>query len=127
MNTLETLQQEVQKYKQNRKTYDKAALQDIRDTISMCLFDLAEVYADSRFNSERAEFISKLERAKKEEELRGGVSKLTREQILNRARIECASQDEHVSEANRDYYYYRTIIETSNNILNSIASRINNI
>lgn len=127
MDTLQTLKEQVVLYKNHRKSYSREQLQDIRDEISTCLFELAEPLADSRFNYERSEFISKLEKAKTEESIRGGGIKLTREQVINRARVETALLDEQSISLHRDYQLLRGLIEGANNILNSIASRLNRI
>lgn len=127
MNTLEVLKQQVELYKLHRKSYSREQLQDIRDEISTCIFELAEPLADSRFNHERAEFISKLEKSRIEEGIRGSGAKVTREQVINRSRIETATLDEQTIELHREYQVIRGLIEGANNILNSIASRLNRI
>lgn len=126
MDSLQRLKEQVDLYKLHRKSYSKDQLQDIRDEICLCLFELAEPLADSRFNYERAEFLCKLEKAKVEESLRGGV-KMSREQLINNARIQTEAFDEEVLSQHREYQLLRGIIESANNIVNSIASRLNKI
>lgn len=126
MDSLQRLKEQVDLYKLHRKSYSKDQLQDIRDEICLCLFELAEPLADYRFNYERAEFLCKLEKAKVEESLRGGV-KMSREQLINNARIQTEAFDEEVLSQHREYQLLRGIIESANNIVNSIASRLNKI
>jgi len=137
MNILEKLDEQINLYAANKKSYSREQLQDIRDEISDCLYRLADPYADTRFNHERAEYLCKLERAKTEESLRGrakteeslrgGSTKMSREQILNKARIETSPFDEEVLNKHREYQSIRRKIEGASNILNSIASRLNRI
>jgi hypothetical protein len=127
MNILEKLDEQINLYAANKKSYSREQLQDIRDEISDCLYRLADPYADTRFNHERAEYLCKLERAKTEESLRGGATKISREQILNKARIETSPFDEEVLNKHREYQSIRRKIEGASNILNSIASRLNRI
>ena len=127
MNILEKLDEQINLYAANKKSYSREQLQDIRDEISDCLYRLADPYADTRFNHERAEFLCKLERAKTEESYRGGSTKMSREQIINRSRIETSSFDEEVLDKHREYQSLRRKIEGGDKILNSIASRLSRI
>lgn len=129
---LKELTESVSLYNDKRNSFDKRELQDLRDRISLSLFYLSDFYSSCRAASEMAEFTKKLCLAEKEESLRGVKvaetnKAMTREQIINEARITCKDKEEELIEANRKYYKIRMIVETASQILHSIASRLNQI
>jgi hypothetical protein len=129
---LKELTAAIEQYNEKRASFDKKELQEIRDRVSLSLFYLSDFYSSCRAEAEAAEFARKLCLAKTEEELRGRISQetgkaMTREQIINEARISCAERDGELVEADRKYYKIRMIVETATQILNSIASRINQL
>lgn len=129
---LKELTESVKLYTERRKSFDKGELQDIRDRISLSLFYLSDFYSSARAESEAAEFEKKICLAQTEESLRGTINDDTkkqksREQIMNESRLLCKDKEEKLVEANRKYYKIRMIVETASQILNSIASRINQL
>jgi len=129
---LKELTDSINQYNEKRNSFDKRELQDVRDKVSLSLFYLSDFYSATRAESEAAEFNKKMCLAQTEESLRGKVNEIsnkamTREQIINESRILCKDEEEKLIEANRKYYKIRMIIETATQILNSIASRINQI
>lgn len=129
---LKELTDSINMYNEKRNSFDKRELQDVRDKVSLSLFYLSDFYSATRAESEAAEFNKKMCLAQTEESLRGRVNEIsqkamTREQIINESRILCKDEEEKLIEANRKYYKIRMIIETSTQILNSIASRINQL
>ena len=129
---LKELTDSINMYNEKRNSFDKRELQDVRDKVSLSLFYLSDFYSATRAESEAAEFNKKMCLAQTEESLRGKVNEIsnkamTREQIINESRILCKDEEEKLIEANRKYYKIRMIIETATQILNSIASRINQL
>ena len=129
---LRELTESIGLYNENRNSFDKKELQDVRDKVSLSLFYLSDFYSATRAESEAAEFNKKMCLAQTEESLRGKINEvsnkaMTREQIINESRILCKDEEEKLIEANRKYYKIRMIVETASQILNSIASRINQI
>jgi hypothetical protein len=129
---LKDLTNAINTYNDNRHSFDKNGLQDIRDRVSLSLFYLSDFYSMTRADAEAAEFNKKLCLAQTEESLRGRINgdtnkPMNREQLINESRILCQSKELDMIEANRKYYKIRMIVETATQILNSIASRINQL
>lgn len=127
---LKELNSAIDDYSLSRTTLDPAELIDIRDRISLSRFYLSNEYAEVRHDAEAAEFRRKIFMATKAENLRltfTTAKKLTRDQLSDRVLI--ASEGEYVSEAEakKEYYKFKMVVESSAQILHSIASRINNL
>lgn len=127
---MEILKDSIEKYQLSHSTYDVKELQDIRDNISLSLFYLAQEYAYLKHKADTSEFLKKKKFATECEALRVKTDqitgkKLTREQITDRALINSSKESEELIESDKDFFEMKLIFDTSNQILNSISSRIN--
>lgn len=126
------LEDAVKRYSNSRFSLDLKELQEIRDILSTCVFMSADFLSEVRTDAEAAEYIRKQAVAEKQEKLRGSINPETNKpytqgQIENIARIETQDKEKEVVDQNRRYYRARLIVDSTYQILNSIASRMSMI
>jgi len=120
----------VSHYDDNKDNLDIMGLTKLREALAIALLQSAEFYSDLRSGAEAADYNRKQQFASLVESRRGSVDEAsgknyTATQLENLARIDNkVNEDAHV-EANKRYYRIRLIIDSVNQILNSISSRIN--
>lgn len=130
INNLNILKSSIERYQINHSTYDLKELQEIRDNISLSLFYLSQEYSYLKHKSDTCEYLKKKKFANECESLRNKSDeltgkKLTREQITDRAFLNSTQENEAMIDSERDFFEMKMIFDTSNQILNSISSRIN--
>lgn len=114
----------VLSYPQIRQTGSQEEIQTLRDEISECLFHFGDTYALIRSSAERGESVYKqcVEEKKK----------IWRERFNNKnvgladieAVLDCKSNLEQMHQKNEDFYRAKVLIESCENILNSLSSRL---
>lgn len=130
IDNLSILSENIQKYRSGHSSYDVKELQEIRDNISMSLFYLVQEYSMLKHKADSAEYFKKRKFAEECESLRNKTDeitakKFTREQITDKALLNSKEENENLIEAEKDFFEMKLIFDTSNQILNSISSRIN--
>lgn len=130
INNMKLLMESIERYKLNHSTFDTKELQEIRDSISLCLFYLSNEYALLKHLMDTKEYFKKKKFAQECESLRLKSDeitgkKLTREQITDKAFLNSTEENEQLIDAERDFFEMKLIFDTSNQILNSLSSRIN--
>lgn len=124
--TLVNITNLVKSYKSIRETGSILEIQELRDSISEQLFFFGEIYANIRSNAEKADSDYK---TCLEEKRRHWKQKLGKERgaaglAENEAFIECEELMDELNNRNRDFYLAKSLIERSEQILNSLSSRI---
>lgn len=118
-------------YKKNKNSFDIKQLQDLRENISLTLFYLSDSGSLALANYEMAEHNRKIAMAEKEQFYRDGSGedgkKMTVSEAQNLARIDCKEEAEASKEALRQKERVKIILSSTNQILNSISSRIHMI
>jgi len=127
---MEILRTSIERYQRNHSTYDVKDLQEIRDNISLSLFYLAQEYAYLKHKSDTDEYLKKRKFSQECESLRLKSDevtgkRLTREQITDKAFLNSHAENELMIDSERDFFEMKMVFDTSNQILNSISSRIN--
>jgi hypothetical protein len=122
----------VRDYSENKDTYDIEKLISLRENLALNLFYLADFYSDIRSYSEGADFKRKQAVAKAELDLVGEINpetgkKYTQNQLQAQARVNTEKFEKEMVDCNRKYYKVRLMVESTNQILNAISSRISNI
>lgn len=126
MDILQELRLLLKKAKVARKKDDINAIQDVRDELSEALLYFGMTVVDNRMAAEKAKHNKEYCILEKEDEIinsldgaRGAVSKASRE-----AQIHCKELAEKEIAAYSEYHKAKMILDRSDQILNSISSRL---
>ena len=130
IDNMKLLRENIEKYKLNHSTFDIKELQEIRDSISLSLFYLSNEYALLKHLVDTNEYFKKRKFAQECESLRVKSDEITgkrftREQITDKAFLNSTEESEQLINSERDFFEMKLIFDTSNQILNSLSSRIN--
>lgn len=124
-----TLSELIDDYNKNKASYDKNKLQDLRENISLTLFYLADSFSLAISNYDAADWRRKRNYAElieqNEYDENGVRNTVTVKESL--ARIGNKEYEEKVVEALRQKEKARMILSATNQVLNSISSRLNMI
>lgn len=122
----------IEEYESKRTSFDADGLQDIRERIALLLFHLSDSASRAMSQQESADFNRKRNYAEcfenwhNETDMQTG-KKYTVAAAENKARIDNKVFEEEYVEATRKQQRVRIILSSTQQILNSIASRLNNI
>lgn len=124
--TLETLSNLVKKYPEVRRTGSPADIQTLRDEISEELFWFGPCYAETRAAAERADANYKtcLEEKKKYWKAKYGGQRGTGVLVETDAYLDCKDLLDELNDRNEDFYLAKSLVERTDQILNSISSRL---
>lgn len=119
----------IDNYKLNRDSFDIKQLQTIREDIALCLFYLSDSVSLAISNFDKADWSRKRNYAKLIEEYKWDEdgNKNTVAVTESLARIANEDYELKVVEAIRQKERVRIIISATQQILNAISSRLNNI
>lgn len=119
----------IDDYKENKNSYDKNKLQDLRENISLTLFYLSDSFSLAVSNYDKADWNRKRNYAKLVEENKydSEGNKNTVAVTESIARIENEEFEEKVVEALRQKEKAKMILSATNQVLNSISSRLHMI
>lgn len=124
-----TLSELIDKYKKDKNSYDKNKLQDLRENISLTLFYLADSFSLAISNYDSADWNRKRNYAEliEQNEYDEDGNKNTVAVKESLARIGNKEYEEKVVEALRQKEKARMILSATNQVLNSISSRLHMI
>jgi hypothetical protein len=118
-------------YRDNKNSFDLKELQTMREDISLCLFYLSDSASTALANYEEKEHLRKMKGAEREQYHRNDTDKegkrITVAEAQNLARLDCKEEVEECKTALRQKERVRIIISATNQILNSISSRLSQI
>lgn len=118
----------IDKYYENKSSFDSEKLQEIREDISLSLFYLSDSASIALSNYDYAEHARKSKAADREQFHRGYTDddgkRMTVSEAQNLARIDCKKEVEACKEALRQKERIKIILSSTNAILNAIASRL---
>ena len=118
----------IDEYSENRHTYDAPKLQNIRESISLALFYLSDSASQALANYEMSEHTRKTKMAEREQYHRNEVGSdgkhMTVAEAANLARIDCKAETEDCKNALRQKERVRIILSSTQQILNSISTRL---
>lgn len=121
----------IDKYKKNRLSFDVKQLQDIREQISLTLFYLSDSASQALSQQEGADFDRKRHYAERidfwKNETDEDGKRYTVAASEAKSRIDNEEYEATYVEATRKQQRVRIILEATRHIINSIASRLNNI
>lgn len=119
----------IDDYNENKNSYDKNKLQDLRENISLTLFYLSDSFSLAISNYDKADWSRKRNYAKLVEENKydSEGNKNTVAVTESIARIENEEFEEKVVEALRQKEKAKMILSATNQVLNSISSRLHMI
>lgn len=121
----------VDNYSENKNSFDSKQLQDLRENISLTLFYLSDSASEALARYERAEHERKMKMAEREQHHRSssedGVKAMTVSEAQNLARIDCREEVNQSKEALRQKERVKIILSATQQILNSISSRLHMI
>lgn len=123
------LSQLIDKFKENRQSFDAKELQDMRESISLCLFYLSSDAAIALSNFDKADYERKrnyaelIEKHKYDDD--GNKNTVAVTESL--ARIDNKEYEENVIEALRQKKRVEIILSSTNQILNALSSRISQV
>ena len=113
-------------YKPIRETGSPAEIQELRDSLSEALFYFGPVQAQLRANAERAE--AEYKSCLKEKTLywkeKFSSKRGTADMVEAQAVLECKELQDDLISANEDFYLAKSLLERSDQILNSVSSRL---
>lgn len=119
----------IDEYNKNKKSYDKNKLQDLRENISLTLFYLVDSFSLAISNYDAADWDRKRNYAELIEandyDEEGNKNTVAVKESL--ARIGNKEYEEKVVEALRQKEKARMILSATNQVLNSISSRLHMI
>lgn len=121
----ETITDLINDYNDNKNSYDRQQLQDLRDNISLNFFYLSDSVSAGISNYDAACHIRKIKNAKQTLLHRKEGNTVADAEHL--ARIDCEQEADKEVEALRVKERVRIIINAVPHILNSISTRINSI
>ena len=116
----------VKSYKALRQDGSTEDIQELRDEISEQLFFFGPEYAEIRSRAEKAEsdYKSCLETQKKYWKEKFGEKRGAVGLAENEAAISCNDAMDELNARNRDFYLAKSLMERSDQILNSLSSRL---
>lgn len=119
----------IDKYKDNKDSFDKNMLQNMREEISLCLFYLSNSVSITIANYDRADWDRKRNYAQLIESNRydSNGEKNTVAVMESIARLKNKEKEEAVVEAIRQKERVKIIMSATNQILNAISSRLHSI
>jgi hypothetical protein len=116
----------VTKYKPVRETGTINDVQELRDDLSEALFWFGPIQAQLRADAERAEAIYKScieEKSLYWKEKYSGA-RGTADMVKSKAVLDCRELQDKLISANEQYYLSKSLLERTDQILNSLSSRI---
>jgi len=113
-------------YKEVREIGDVDNIQELRDRLSEELFHFGEEFAQIRANAEKAESDYKMciEKGMKKWRDEFAGTKVTAATIENHAKIDCETLLDELNERRKEYYLAKELIERTDQVLNSLSSRL---
>lgn len=116
----------IDKYAENKDSYDTESLQSIREDISLCLFYLSSDYAKAVSNYDMTDWERKRNYAELVEKHKyaDDGSKNTVVVIESLARRDNKEKEEQVVEALRQKERAKLVVSSTTQILNAISSKI---
>ena len=121
----------IEDYKNNKDSFDASKLQSLREDIALTLFYLSDSASQSIANYDAAEHVRKSKMAEREQFYRNDTDnegkRITATEAQNLARIDCKEEVEKSKNALRQKERVRIILNSTNQILNALASRISQI
>lgn len=122
------LEELIKEYSENKSSFNAEKLQDIREDIALCLFNLSNSASIALSNYDYAEHARKSKAAEREiyhrDETGTDGKRLTVSEAQNLARIDCKQEVENCKEALRQKRRVEIILSSTNAILHAIASRL---
>lgn len=118
----------IDDYSENRSSYNAEKLQELRESISLQLFYLSDIFSEYISDYDQKEHIRKSKAAEREQHWRVQKDEngkaMTIAEAANRARIECDKEVEDCKEAHRKKKRAEIVLMAVQQILHSISSRL---
>lgn len=128
MKELLVIDSTIKTYSEDKEDLTLLQIQELKDDLSVALYLMSENYADCKLCYDVAKYYRGVEVAKNMREVlseaKEGNIKMTQREAEGIAleRSEKEFKEEHI--ADRDFEHIRKIYQTSENVLNSMATRI---
>ena len=122
----------IEEYKEQRLSFDADKLQDMRERISLCLFLMSDSASKALSQQEAADFNRKRNYAERLDYWKSEINETTNKPYTvaaaeAKSRIDNKDFEEKYVEATRKQQRVRIILDSTKHIINSIASRLNNV
>lgn len=124
--SLKEISKLISTYPEIRRIGCPEDVQELRDRLSECLFHFGPIYAHIRSQAERADANYKtcLEEKKKYWKAKYGAARGTGVLVETDAYLDCKDMLDILNDRNEDFYLAKSLVERTDQILNSISSRL---